>query len=142
MSVDHKAIHLALRNQLLTLASLPSARAWENMAYKPVPGTPFIEEDYVPGPVTQVGMTTGGTIETTGLYVVRWYMLADTGLQSVDEIDALLALFPPGSSLTAGSHAVRVRGDPAPFRGQLLPVEGGWTACTITIPWRVYSANS
>lgn len=144
MSLDHTAAQLALRNRMLTLgASLPTGRAYENKSYTPVPGTAYLEEDYVPASATLIsGPAQGGTIESTGLYVLRWYAIEGTGIQARTNIDALLALFTPGTTLTAGDHTLRIRGDVAPWAGGFTPTGTGWAVCTITIPWRAYTPNT
>ena len=47
---------------------LPSRRAWENVAFAPEPGAPYVEEQFVPGPTTMPGVGPGGTLEMLPLY--------------------------------------------------------------------------
>lgn len=140
--IDHDAVHLALRNR--ALAYLPTSRAFENVAFTPVAGEAYCEEDYVPGTKTLLtANASSGVVEDTGLYVIRWYGLANIASHTIAaSVDALLARFTPGTWLTAGSNAVRIRSDVAPTRGQLLATGDGWAVCTVTIPWRCYSTNA
>jgi hypothetical protein len=138
--VNHKALQLAFRARLLTLSGLPDDRAWENTQFTPRVGHPYIEEEYLPAPGTLRGFTQGGVAEDTGMYVVRWYGLANTDLAIVDDVHALLALFPPGLALTttAGDTA-HVRGDVMPSRSPLRADGPDWIVCTVTIPFRCYT---
>lgn len=141
--VDLTAVQITLRTQLLTLSALPAGRAWENEKFAPVTDRPYIEESFVPATTTLRGLTKGGTVETTGLYLIRWYGVANTGLGDLTAgVDALLALFPPGLALTTTTgDVVRIRGDIAPYRGGIKPDQSGWSMCVVTIPWRVFSIN-
>lgn len=141
------AVQLALRARLFTLATLPALVSWENVLFQPVPGQPFVAEQFVPGPATLRGLTAGGLVETRGLYVVQWYVPSNTGLGALTAgADAVLALFPPESTLTTTTgDVVRIRGDAAPYRGQLRtdPTAGltGFAFLPVTIPWLVYTST-
>jgi hypothetical protein len=65
----------------------------------------------------------GGTVETLGLYVVKWYGIAKTGLDAINTgVDAILDVFTPGLALaTTDGDTVRVRSLPAPYAGQIIP---------------------
>jgi hypothetical protein len=136
-----KAIHLALRTQLATASGLPTV-ALENRDYTPVAGTPYVEEDFVPASRSVRTLLPGGTVETMGLYVVKWYGVAKSGIDAITTgVDAILAVFLPGTSLaTSDGGTVRIRTNPAPYCGQILPLDGGWAVCTITVPWRIDAA--
>ncbi len=126
---------------------LPALRAWENTDFSPVTGRHFVEEDYVPAAPFVVSFPPqGATRDERGLYVLRWYGLSNTSVAGLRKsVDALLALFTPGTTLTAGSNTVRIRGmtnDPGPYAGQLLPQAGGWSVITLTIPWRSFTTNA
>jgi len=123
---------------------IPTLQAWENMAFEPQTGRPFVEGDYVPATTQLLSCpSAGGTVEETGLYVTRWYGLAGTGLLALSRAaSALLALFPPGGTLTlANGSALRWRENPGPWRGQARPDLPGWAVVTVTIPWRSYTTN-
>ena len=125
------------------LVGLPLLRGWENVTLSPVGGRPYLEEEWVPGTHSLVSFAAnGGTAEETGLYILRWFGLMNTGTNAMRrQLNALMALFTPGSTVTAGSDVVRVRSDTAVYAGQLLPQGNGWVVGIVTIPWRAWSVN-
>lgn len=137
MLVNHTNIQLAFRARMTSLSVLPAVRAWENIDTNPPTGQPYVEEDYVPATVALQGLTASGYIETRGLYVIRWYGVANTGLGDLTAgVDALLALFPPGSTFAAKTgEIVRVRGDVAPSRSQMRQIQPGRAMIAVTIPF-------
>lgn len=137
MAVNHHAVHMALRARAIPV--LPAMRERENVAFTPTEGVQFVEEDYVPATTTLLGLVRGGTVEVTALYVLRWYVPAGTGVKALnDGITALLALFEPGTGITASDGTiVRVRGDIGPSRSQITNPTPGWAVSTIAIPVRI-----
>ena len=132
---------------------LPTARAWENRHFVPVAGAPWVEEDYLPGPVAQVTVGPLGDVETLPQYVVKLYGLPKTGTGALYRLaDALLLLFPPRLAITLTSGDVlRVCGGrnsagesagPAPYRSQLMQDAAGFAVVVVTIPLRVRSRNT
>ena len=142
-SANLTAVQLALRAKVLTLSTLPVEQSWENVRFVPVAGLPYVEEQFVPGPQFLRGLTSGGMVEQRGMYVILWYGVAETGLGDLTAgRDALLALFPPESVITtAAGDAVRIRGDVAPYAGQIRYDTPGWAYIAINIPWRVFTLN-
>lgn len=141
-SLTTMAIEAAGGNETL-VAGLPEGRAWDNAAFTPTAGRPFLEEDFVPATTTLLGQKNGGMVIETGLYVLKLYGLSDKGVSAIRKtMDALKALYAPGTTLTAGSHTVRVRENPGPFAGQILPQGDGRSLCVLTIPWESYSLNA
>jgi hypothetical protein len=125
-------------------AALPSNMGWDNVRVEPVTGEPYGEEDYVPAPGKLLGMSTGGSREETGLYVLRLYAPDSIGTGPFYAIaKAILALYPcgPGPVLTSGDQLF-LRDDPAPFAGPVRPDKPGWAVCTITMFWRLYTSNT
>lgn len=144
--IDHAAVMLALRNQLLTVAEIPPKpyRAWENLDFVPAVGTPYLEEDYVPAGGKQRSFATNGLIEILGLYVVRYFGIGNTPVGPIwTVVNAILNAFPPNfaPSLLSGD-ALRVRADQTPYAGQILPTDSGHACVTITIPWRLLTPKS
>ena len=123
---------------------LPGILADENLTISPDPTRPYLEEDYAPA--TNRGVTfplQGGVVEETGLYVLKWYGLANTGIASIRKgVDALKALFAPGTTIASGPNTVYVRSDVGPWSSQLLPQGNGFTVCTLTVPWRARTSNT
>lgn len=126
------------------LATLPAMRAWENTALDPVANVPYLTEEFVPATNSLITLPAStGQIEETGLYVLTWYGLPNYGVTAIHKsVDALKALFSPGTTFTAGSDVVRVRTDTAVRKSQLIPQGNGWTACVLTIPWRTRTTNA
>lgn len=122
----------------------PALRAFENIDFQPVAGRPYVTEQFIQGggPVLKTITAASGTVEETGIYVLTWYGLANYGLSIRACVDALKALYAPGTSLAVGSDTLRVRADLGPFTGQMIRQDGGWMALTLTIPWRAWTTNA
>lgn len=122
----------------------PELRAFENRELPPPKaGRPWIAESLVPATSRVVTFPSNtGQVEETGLYVLTWYGLQKYDVPAIrSSVDALKALFAPGTSLIVGSDVLRVRTDTGPYAGQLLNTGDGWCACTLTIPWEARTTN-
>lgn len=119
---------------------IPSLRAFENVSLTPESGRPYFEEDFVPATISLLTLPAqGGTVQENGLYVPKWYGLSGVGISALRKsVDALKALFAPGTLITAGAHTVRI-GEAQ--TGQIIPLTSGWSALTLPIPWWVLSRN-
>jgi hypothetical protein len=123
-------------------ALLPSRRAWENIEFKPTVWAPSVEEQYLPGPSSQETLGPGGDLEhrPTVVYIIR--VPANTGLSGARYADAFLRHLPPRLKLPLpDGNTLMVRGDHAPYQGQLLPAEPGFAAIPVTVPCRLRTAN-
>jgi hypothetical protein len=119
---------------------LPLQRGWENEDINPSSHVWWVDEDYLSGPSSlAAGNYTNGELDITPAYVLRLYGLSGIGIGAVHAVaDGIVNLFPPGSALiTTGGTVVRVRGDTAPFKGQLLNNGARHAVISITIPLRV-----
>lgn len=126
-------------------AGLPAAREWENEPITPTTGSPYIEEELVPGPMKQITLSKLlGELELTPMYVVRVNVPEGVGTDAMlAYTGALLKLFKAHSTMTlANGDVLRVRGDPAPWPGQLIPRKTGWATVPVTIPLRMTTINS
>lgn len=123
---------------------LPADRAWENIAFEPTPGSPYVVEQYVPGASRQLSVGPLGTLQADVIYVLQVYTPADLGIGAPSKYaDALITLFAPRVALTlTNGDKVRVRTDTGPFRGQLLQREPGWATVPVSFPMRAFTANS
>jgi hypothetical protein len=145
MALNHDAVHLALR--LRAKPALPAVRVIENVApASPIaPGVEYSEEEFVPTPPRLLSATaTGGRVRHDGLYVIRWFGIAGTATSQIRaSADAVLALFPPGSTVIAtDGTAVHIMGSPiAPSQSQINFAVPGRAVVTITIPWWAQSLN-
>lgn len=125
------------------VVGVPTIRGTENVIVSPMSGRPYIVEEFEPaGGVLRAGPAANGVREETGLYHLRWYGLANTGMLGIRQaVQALEARFTPGTTLPAGADTVRIRGDVAPFVSRIAPRDDNWAVCVLSIPWRVFSTN-
>lgn len=125
-------------------AVLPTRRAYENDAFTPAPGFPYLEEDFVPATSTVLSASAdGGRVEDTGLYVLRCVGLADSGSLAIRAmVAAMQARYTPGLSFAVAGGTAYVRADLAPFSSAIRRLDGGWAVCTLTIPWRAFGTNA
>lgn len=122
---------------------LPSSRAWENVAFQPTAGVPWVREEFVPGPTSQVTIGPTGELEATPMYAIHVHVKADSGLTPVRYVDALRVLFAPRTQITlANGDTLRVRADTGPYAGQLQQSQPGFAVQPLTIPLRLRSPNS
>jgi len=143
LTIDDGATVEAAAGSRSLVVGLPSRRGWENERFEATPGKPYVHEDYVPGSSTLRGLTSGGTVEDTGLYILRWYGLANQGIRSLSRCaDQLLKYFAPGTPMPITDGTIIARGDTAVRRSQQLPAAEGWSLIAITIPWRLYTLNA
>jgi len=124
----------------------PPLREWENDEFPPkVNGVPvdtagryYVDEDYLPGPAAVRTTGPGRQVEHTPTYVLKLYSPPARGILAPYALaDALLAHFAPHTALLLSTGDVlRVRGDVAPYRGQLT-VREGYALIVVTIPLRL-----
>lgn len=116
---------------------IPLLRSWENKRIANIPDNRwYIDEDYLPGPSRKIGGARG-PVEHFPMYVVKLNCLAGYGVSAPYTVaQAILDVFPPWLDISMpDGRPLRVQGDPAPFRGQLLPsADAGRAEIVITIP--------
>jgi hypothetical protein len=122
---------------------LPSRIAPENIEFTPDQDKPYVEEHFLPANTEQITIGPGGDIQWDPLYLVRFYLPADTGPEAANLYgDALMSLFAPRTAMTlTNGDIVRVRTNPGPFRGQILQLKPGWATVPVTIPLRIRTIN-
>lgn len=142
---DARGIEADAGSRSLTVG-LPTLRANMNIGgNKPVQGSSWVEENYVPGTSTLLaGPAQGGLVEETGLSVWRFYVPDNTGFLGITRIvDAFMALFTPGTTMAlSDGTTIRVRTDATVKRSQILFDGYGWAVCTVTIPYLAYTNNT
>jgi hypothetical protein len=139
--INHSAVLLACRAKLATLSGGVPDVASENIPFTPDPTAAYFEEQYVPGPMRKETISPTGENEVRPLYILHVKVPQNVGtLDAWGYANALLALFKPGTGLTVTDHTVTVRGDPAPFAGQLRIVDS-FAVVTVTVPLRVRVVN-
>lgn len=142
--MNEHAVHMALRAQ--AISALPTARAWENSEPKTAfDGVEYAEEEFLPAGGVLRGARVGGMVVEEGLYVIRWWGLANRGTQALStSLRALLDRFPPASKLTASDASViYVKGDVIPWRSQITnpPDYPGRALATVTVPFWISTRN-
>jgi hypothetical protein len=123
--------------------TLPTQRAWTNVAFAPTAAEPYVEEAYLPGPMVRTGLGPTAYLEVLPQYVVRVYVPAGTGVDAaLQYADALLSHFAPNTSLTVSGSTLVVRGDVAPFAGQVISTVPGFAVVPVTVPLRLRTTNT
>jgi len=123
---------------------LPLQRAWENKPLDPANRSPYVQEEYIPGPMTKISVGALGQLEILPLYVMKIFVPSNTGMGAARSYsDALLTLFAPGTSLTVADASAVVRSDVAPFVGQFFQdATPGFGVVPVSVPIRIRTANS
>lgn len=122
---------------------LPSQRAWENVAFEPTAGVPWVQEQYLPGPSAQVTLGPNGELELTPMYALYVNLPAETGLTVKRYVNALRVLFAPRTAIAlANGDVLRVRSDTGPYAGQLQQSQPGFAVQPLTIPFRLRTTNA
>lgn len=126
------------------VVGIPALRAWENVAFNPEDGRWYVEEDYLPGGSRRVTLGKSAEVDVYPVYVIRLYGLSGRGTGAIHTVgDAILNNFRPGADMpTDDGHTVRVMGDPAPSRGQVLPETASHAVTVITIPLWVRTTSN
>lgn len=122
---------------------LPAGRAWEATNFEPTTGSPYIEEQYLPGPTQQITLGPLAELEITPMYHVNFFVPSDLGMYAAAKYgDAFLTLFAPRTAIAVGGDTLRVRSDTSPFRGQIRRAQPGFVVMPVTAPLRLRTANS
>lgn len=138
VSSPSMAVESAAAGRTLTVG-LPALREWENVKFTPVAGVPSVREEYVPGPSKRIA---GGIVEWLPEYFPQIEVQSGIGVGAADAYaDALLQLFAPGTPFTLTNATMRVRGDHAPYSGQLLQSSPGFARVPVTIPLLLRTRN-
>lgn len=140
---EERIIEAAASGRTITVG-LPEDLADENVEFDPNASFPYLKEDYVRGPQQMVSAPyNGGVMEERGIYALNWHFLPGFDSFVIHAcVDALLALFSPGSVIGSGANAVMVTGDPGPSATQPEPDGEGWTVVSIDIPWLALTTNA
>lgn len=146
LTVDQGLVTEASAAGRTLAAGLPSSRMWENETFDPTPGTPYLVEQFLSGPTNQA--TTGGNagawLDFEPTYVAQFNVPEDTGSGALDRYaDAVLELFQAGTTMTlANGDRLKVRGEPAPFRGAITYIRAGFATVSVSVPLRVYTLTA
>ncbi len=123
---------------------LPSNAGWENVGTATEARVPMVEERYIPGATTKRGLGPLGFLEVLAMYELTFSGRTGADVTALASYaDAVIEHFAPTTPLTlASGEVVTVRESPAPTRTALAVVEGGAAFTIVTIPLRLFTANS
>lgn len=107
-------------------------------------GRPYVEEQYLPGPRKGGGIGPRIRIFAEPMYLVRVWIPEGVGTDAAEGYaKATLALYPATDVIPlANNESIHIKGDPAPFPGQLLPDGSGHAGILCSVPLRCQSLNT
>jgi len=129
----HQDVLTALRTVLLGVSGLPVARAWQNIAFEPEPGVPYVRDTMLLGAALPVEVGGGAAFRAEEVYQVDVFTPAGgpiTGTLGV--ADAIASAFRSGT-ITAGGRKVWVR---SCRLGPWL-IEDGWCQVPVSLFYTV-----
>lgn len=133
--MSHRKISAALSTHLSTLPSLPPV-AWENAPFKPVSGTLYLRENYIPASVSAIGIENSSSDDANGIYQVSVFAELDKyKLIAQTVVDSIASHFARGTALLYESQCVRI--ETVDVSAALIG--GGWYNIPISINWRSIS---
>lgn len=134
--VQLEGVRDALATQLGTVTGLPTTRYNGIAAVAPAPSVPYVEEDFVPATAEAKTVGRDSEVERTGMYFVRLYSATGGGATLDALADDVLAVFPRNLALATSDGAfVRISGDFAPRRGQVVASTAGRSVVAIDVKW-------
>jgi len=137
MSAPYSAIRSAFVTRLQSFPALPSV-AWENIAFTPLTGVPYLRPALLPGEPTQAEIGTAGANRHTGIYQISIYAPTGAGLAAINALrDGLIDHFKRGTTLAYSGLTIRVE---KAFTGPTMQ-ETDWLHIPISIRYRVDTAN-
>lgn len=139
---DARAVESAVAGRRV-FVGIPTDFAWENIKFSPTQGRPYVEEDYIPGPMDLSSFGAFGNITAEPMYHLNIYVPQNSGIEADGGYaDAILTLFAPNTTMVlANGDSVFVRADIAPFMGQRKQIAGN-SVIPITIPLRLFTNNA
>ena len=144
LSVSGLSVEIAGSGRTLVVG-LPSGRAWENIHFEPVTNEPWVEEEYLAGPSSQITVgKSDATLRVDPLYLVKIYVPENLGIGAVNRYaDAVLSAYKSNSTMAlTNGDTLRVRTDSSPSRGQMTHSRAGWVVVPVTIPLFLFTINT
>jgi len=122
---------------------IPELREWENIKMDPNEERWSVKEEFVFGNNQQDSLGPLGTMSHYPIYIVTVYGLPGIGAKALYKmVDTILDVFPPRLVLTlADGTVLRIRSEPAPFRGPTL-YDDGDPFIIVTIPLWARTTNT
>jgi hypothetical protein len=137
MGSPNAAVRAAFVTKLQTLASLPSV-AWENVAFSPVTGVPYLRPFLLPGEPFQAELGTAGCNRHTGIYQISVYSPAGAGVLSLNTLVAsIVDHFKRGTTLTYSTTTLTIQ---KAYPGPMMQ-ETDWVHVPITIQYSLLASN-
>lgn len=144
-TVTHPATVAEIAGTRTLAVGLPSFQEWDNAGIDPEPGVPYVDEQYVRGPVSMKSFSPYGRLEGLPQYMPRINVAEGSGFGAATRYaDAILALYPPGDKITLPNNTwIQIHAKTAPYAGQLLPgSQPGFRGLLCTIPMEIHAYNS
>lgn len=137
MSAPYSAIRSAFVQKLQAFPTLPSV-AWENVAFTPVKGSPYIKPALLPGEPSQAECGEAAQNMHPGVYQISIYAPAGGGSGEIGTLrDSLLDHFKRGTVLNYMGVSVTIT---RAFPGPVIQ-ETDWQHVPLSIYFRVYAPN-
>lgn len=133
------AIKMALDDKLLTLGWITDSKkqvAWDDRAYKPVTGSPYLRVDLLLNDPIDLYVERSG-IEERGIYQVSVnYPQGKGALPAMQVAELVRDLFAPVQALQAGNQRIDFLDTPSISSG--YHDDDGWYIVPVSISWRAF----
>ncbi len=137
MTAPYSAIRSAFVTRLQAFPGLPSV-AWENVAFTPTTGQPYIRPDLLPAQPTQAEIGTNGVNRYTGMYQISIFAPTGTGIAAISTLrDGLCDHFKRGTQLAYGGVTVTCQ---KAYPGPVIQ-ETDWQHVPISVQFRCDAPN-
>lgn len=137
----YQDIRSILVKRAATAAGYPTQalRAEEGVRFTPPQsGATWVRHTLVPSSERPASVGAGGQNLLQGMFVINVSVVDGAGTAALDAlVDAIRNVFKPGTDITQGSAAVRVR---YCERGPVLP-ENNWLTVAVTVGWHLHVNN-
>jgi len=130
-------LRAGMRQRLLTLAGLPAV-AWEDVAYRPVKGTPYISEVVIPVSGQVRGTGRGGYLAHDVMVNLTLHYPSGVGTLAIEQMAGkIMNLFSPGMAISYSTASVIID---QVERGGII-TEADWLGLLVSISIVGHTAN-
>lgn len=131
-------IRTALETEIASITGIPASRAWENVVFRPVTGTPFVRMTLAPSASRPAVRGPSPQIRHDGLFLVDVVYPINEATASADTLaDNIRAAYTVDDTFTSGSTTVRIN---YAERGPGF-IDGNWYRVPVTISWFSYASS-
>lgn len=130
--MNPNTIDAALQNHLLTLANLPPV-AWEDVGYKPVVGTAYLQVNQLRNTPIEHGIANDIREDRGILQVAVVYPGGKGAVQALNLAQRVAEHFPVEMEIILGDHHLSIQNHPTIHTG--IPDEG-WYRVPVSVPWQ------